>query len=69
MICVLLESVRNYSKILIKMLLFVEHGYISVTITDFELKFRVCNPNIPVEGSVSQNFDLGLSSYFMSKNG
>ena len=42
---------------------------ISVTINDSELKFSVCNPYIRGKGIVSQNFDLGLSSYFMSKNG
>ena len=40
-----------------------------VTIKDFELKFSMCDPNILPERSVSQNFDLGLSFYFMSKNG
>ena len=39
---------------------------ISGTIQDFDSKF-VCDPNILLEGSVSQNFDLGLSSYFMTK--
>ena len=42
---------------------------ISVTITDFELKFSMCNPNIPFEGKLSHNFDLGPSFYFMPKNG
>ena len=42
---------------------------ISVNIHHFKVKFSVCNHNIPLEGSVSQNFDLGLSFYFMSKNG
>ena len=42
---------------------------ISVTIKDFELKFSKCKSNIPFEGSVSQNFDLGPSFYFMPKNG
>ena len=40
-----------------------------MTIHYFELKFSVCNPNILLEGNVSQNFDLGPSSHFMSKNG
>ena len=42
---------------------------ISVTIKDFELKFSMWYPNIPLEGSMSQNFNLGPSFYFMSKNG
>ena len=40
---------------------------ISVNIYYYELKLSVCNHNIIHEGSVSQNFDLGLSSYFMLK--
>ena len=42
---------------------------ISITIQVIDLKFSVCDPHITLEGSVSQNFDLGLSFYFMSKNG
>ena len=42
---------------------------ISVTIHNFELTFSVCNPNIHLEGSVSQDSDLGNSFNFMSKNG
>ena len=38
---------------------------ISVTIQDFDPIFSVCDPNI--EGSVSQNFDLGPSSYFVTE--
>ena len=34
-----------------------------------ELNFPVYDLNIHLEGSVSQNFDLGHSSYFMTKNG
>ena len=40
---------------------------ISVTIIDFELKFYMCNPNIAFEGSLSHNFDLGHTFYFMTK--
>ena len=42
---------------------------ISVTIRSFELRFSVCNPNIPLKRSLSQNFDLGPTFYFMSKTG
>ena len=42
---------------------------ISVTIQDFDPKFSVCDPKIPLEGNFPQNFDLGLSSFFMTKNG
>ena len=34
-----------------------------------DLKFCVCIPNIRVEGSMSQIFNLGPSFYFMSKIG
>ena len=40
-----------------------------MTMKDFELKFSMCNADIPFEGSVSQDFDLDLTFYFMSKNG
>ena len=40
-----------------------------VTIQDFDPKFSVCDPNILLEGSMSQNFDLGPGSYCMTKNG
>ena len=33
------------------------------------LRFYIDNDNIPLERSVSQIFNLGLSFYFMSKNG
>ena len=42
---------------------------ISMAFQVFYLKFSVCDPNIPLEVSMSPNFDLGLSFYFMSKNG
>ena len=38
---------------------------ISVNIHHFKLKFSVCNHNIILKGSVSQNIDLGLSYHFM----
>ena len=41
---------------------------IFVTIHHFELKFVAFNPNIYLEELVSQNFDLGNSFHFMSKN-
>ena len=42
---------------------------ISVAIKVFDLKFSVCVLGIVFEGSMSQIFYLGLSFYFMSKNG
>ena len=60
--CVLFELVKNYRKYFHFYFLNMD---ISVTINDSELKFSVCNPYIRGEGRVSQNFDLGLSSYFM----
>ena len=41
---------------------------ISVTIQVIELQYSVCNPNGPLEGMLSQNFDLGPSFHIMSKN-
>ena len=41
---------------------------ISVTIQVIELQYSVCNPNVPLEGILSQNFDLGPSFHIMSKN-
>ena len=38
-----------------------------MTMNNFELKFSMCNADIPFERSVSQNFDLDLTFYFMSK--
>ena len=38
---------------------------ISVAIYYFKLKFSVCIHMVLPEGIVSQNFDLGLSFYFM----
>ena len=43
--------------------------HISTNIGLDGLKFWLHVPSIHVEGTVSQIFDLGLSSYFMSKNG
>ena len=40
-----------------------------MTIQDFDPKFSVCDPNIPLEGSASQKFDLGISSFSMTKKG
>ena len=42
---------------------------IPVSRQDFELEYSLCAPNIHVEGSVSQNFDLGPSFYFMTITG
>ena len=33
------------------------------------MQFNPVVQNIPLEGSVSPNFDLGLSFYFMTKKG
>ena len=40
-----------------------------VAIYHFNVKFSVCFHKVLFEGSVSQNFYLGLSFHFMSKNG
>ena len=42
---------------------------ISVTIYIIKLKFSVCMLKVLPEGRVSQILDLGLSFYFMAKNG
>ena len=42
---------------------------ISVTIKDFELKCSMWYPNALLEGSVSQNFNLGPSFYYMGFGG
>ena len=64
----------NQSDITENMNIVITHFYflnidISVNIKNFELKLSVCDPNITLEGSVSQNFDIGPSFYFMSKIG
>ena len=41
----------------------------SLTIAHKEFKSRLHSLHIPLEGTVSQIFDLGLGFYFMSKNG
>ena len=43
--------------------------HFSVTIAYKDLKFCVLSFHIHSDGTVSQIFDLGLSFYFMSKNG
>ena len=42
---------------------------ISVTVQDFNMKFSMHVLEVLLEGRVSEIFDLGLSFYFMSKNG
>ena len=42
---------------------------ISLNIYTLVIKFYTCVLNIPLEGSVSQIFDLGPGLYFMTKNG
>ena len=72
MVCILSQSFRNYRKYELNSDFF--HFYflnmnISVNIHPFDPKLSVCNPNILLEGSMSQNFDLGPTFDFMSKNG
>ena len=43
--------------------------HFSVTIAYKDFKFCLLSHHIHSEGTVSQIFDLGLSFYFMSKNG
>ena len=43
--------------------------HFSITITYKDFKVCVLSLNIHSEGTVSQIFNLGLSCYFMSKNG
>ena len=43
--------------------------YFSITIADTDFKFCQLSPDIHSEGTVSQILNLGLSFYFMSKNG
>ena len=56
------------SKTVIFLLLFLT-VHISINFVLDGLKFSVHVPDIHVEGTVSQIFVLGLSFYFMSKNG
>ena len=62
------KMIENANQIVIFHFYFLNMD-ISLTIRPFELRFCVCNSNNPLEGSVSQNFDLGPTFYFMSKNG
>ena len=43
--------------------------HFSITIAYTYFKFCLLSPHIHSEGTVSQIFNLGLSFYFMSKNG
>ena len=43
--------------------------YFSITNSYKDFKFCLFRPHIHSEGTVSQIFNLGLSFYFMSKNG
>ena len=43
--------------------------HFSITIAYKYLTFCLLSPHIHSEGTVSQMFNLGLSFYFMSKNG
>ena len=43
--------------------------HLSVTIAYKDLKFCLLSTDIHLEGTMSQIFYLGLSFYFMSKNG
>ena len=42
---------------------------ISGTVCDIDLRFSVYFLKVPLEGSMSQIFDLGPSFHFMAKNG
>ena len=42
---------------------------ISVTVHVMRLEFSECDLKVLLEGSVSQNLYLGLSFYFITKNG
>ena len=43
--------------------------HFSITIPYIDVKFCLLSPQTHSEGTVSQIFHLGLSFYFMSKNG
>ena len=43
--------------------------HFSITIAYTYFKFCLLSPDIHSEGALSQSFNLGLSFYFMSKNG
>ena len=43
--------------------------HFSITIAYKDFKFCLLSPHTYFEGTVSQILDLGLSFYFMSKNG
>ena len=62
----------DFKKLLAKKTFF--HKYylnmdIAVTNNSILIKFCPCVDNIYMEGMVSQNFDIGPSFYFMTKNG
>ena len=59
---------NNKSKNLIfDRILLIFHFSITIACKDF--KICLLSPHIHSEGTVAQIFDLGLSFYFMSKNG
>ena len=68
MMCVSFNSVRKYRKYKLNSdisTLFFNMD-ISVNIChNFELKLSVCDRNIPLEVSMSQNFDIGPSLYIL----
>ena len=53
---------QNFDKIFLNV-------HFSITIAYKDFKFCVLSLHIHSEGTVSQIFNLGLSFYFMSKNG
>ena len=59
---------NNKSKNLIFDKIFLKVHF-SITIAYTNIKFRLLSLHIHSEGTVSQIFNLGLSFYFMSKNG
>ena len=60
------ENNKSINQIFNKIFLNV---HLSITIAYKDFKFRMLSPHIRSEGTVSQIFNLGLSFYFMSKNG
>ena len=59
---------NNKSKNLIFDKIFL-NVHFSETIAYIDFRFCLLSPHIRSEGTVSQIFNLGLSFYFMSKNG
>ena len=72
MIYYYMEELMRYQNDKYKNLIFDKiflNFHFSITIPCEDFKFCLLSPHIHSEGTVSQIFDLGLSFYFMSKNG